>query len=82
VAFAFAIAANVIAAIASLLTGRRKRAMAAAEALGAELAAVAAEGGTEPGELVVPGAAPEGAQGGGESGTNGQSAGIARPEAR
>ena len=40
-AFAFAIAANVIAAIASLLTGQRKRAGAAPEPLGAELAAVA-----------------------------------------
>ena len=54
-AFAFAIAANVIAAIASLLTGQRKRAGAAPEPLGAELAAVAAEGGLEPSELVGPG---------------------------
>ena len=45
VAFAFAIAANVIAAIASALTGPRRRAGAGSEALGAELAAVAAEGG-------------------------------------
>src|SRR6266571_3377644 len=42
VAFAFAIAASVIAAAASLLTGRRKQA-GPAEPLGAELAAVAAE---------------------------------------
>jgi MFS family permease len=65
VAFAFAIAANVIAAIASLLTGKRKRAGvgAAPEPLGAELAAVAAEGGIEPSELVGPGAAAEGASG-------------------
>jgi hypothetical protein len=49
VAFAFAIAANVIAAIASLLTGRRKRAVAAAGPPGSELAAVAGEGGLEPG---------------------------------
>ena len=60
VAFAFAIAANVIAAIASLLTGQRKRAGAAPEQLGAELAAVAGEGGIEPSELVGrgPGARP------------------------
>ena len=56
VAFAFAIAANVIAAIASLLTGRRTRAVAAPRGLGPELAAVAGEGGLEPSELVGPGA--------------------------
>src|SRR5262252_6562298 len=55
VAFGFAIAANVIAAIASALTGRRTPAPAAHESLGYELAAVAAEGGFEPSELVVPG---------------------------
>ena len=63
VAFAFAIAASVIAAGASLLTGKRQPAGGAgagasaagpAEPLGAELAAVAAEGGLEPTELVVP----------------------------
>ncbi len=53
VAFAFAIAASVIAAGASLLTGKRLR-PGAAESLGAELAGVAAEGGIEPTELVVP----------------------------
>jgi hypothetical protein len=58
VAFGFAIAANVIAAIASALTGRRKPAPDAGESLGYELAAVAGEGGFEPSELVVP-AAPE-----------------------
>ena len=55
VAFAFAIAANVLAAVASLLTGkiRRNRAVAPAESLGAELAAVAAEAsGEQPVELV------------------------------
>jgi len=51
VAFGFAIAACVIAAIASALTGRRAK--APAEALGAELAAVAAEGAFEPSELVI-----------------------------
>ena len=50
-----AIAACVIAAIASALTGRRAPAPAAPESLGYELAAVAGEGGFEPGELVVPG---------------------------
>ena len=66
VAFAFAIAANVIAAVASLLTGRRMRAGAAPEPLGAELAAVAAEGGIEPSELVGPG---QGTQGTRDRGT-------------
>jgi hypothetical protein len=54
VAFAFAIAASVIAAIASALTGKRKRNADAPEQLGTELAAVAGEGGFEPSELVVP----------------------------
>jgi hypothetical protein len=64
VAFGFAIAANVLAAVASLLTGpiRRTRAgrragapqTARAESVGAELAAVAGEGSFEPSELVVP----------------------------
>jgi hypothetical protein len=54
VAFGFAIAANVIAAIASALTGRRTPAPATRESLGSELAAVAGEGGFEPSELVVP----------------------------
>jgi hypothetical protein len=54
IAFGFAIAANVIAAIASALTGRRPQVPAARESLGYELAAVAGEGGFEPSELVVP----------------------------
>src|SRR6516225_9621491 len=54
VAFAFAIAACVIAAVASALTGRRTPAPATPESLGYELAAVAGEGGFEPSELVVP----------------------------
>ena len=56
VAFGFAIAASVIAAVASALTGRTKPADAAgaAEPLGSELAAVAGEGGFEPSELVIP----------------------------
>ena len=70
VAFAFAILANVIAAIASLLTGRRLRGRAAGEPLGAELAAVAAEGGIGPSELVEPGQAAQGAP---DSRGNGQS---------
>jgi MFS family permease len=62
VAFAFAIAANVIAAIASLLTGPRPRPEPAAESLGAELAATAGEGVFEPSELVVPGPEAENAK--------------------
>jgi MFS family permease len=53
VAFSFAIAASVIAAIASALTGRRK-VEGGHESLGSELAAVASEGGFEPSELVIP----------------------------
>ena len=81
VAFAFAIAANVIAAVASLFTGSRKRAGAAPEALGAELAEVAAEGGTGPSELVEPGQATQGAQGAQgtpESRGNGQSPAVTK----
>jgi len=62
VAFAFAIAANVIAAVASLLTGPRPRPEAAAESLGAELAATAGEGAFEPSELVRPGPEAENAK--------------------
>jgi EmrB/QacA subfamily drug resistance transporter len=58
VAFGFAIAASVIAAVASALTGKIKPptevTAAEAEPLGAELAAVAGEGGFEPAELVAP----------------------------
>jgi EmrB/QacA subfamily drug resistance transporter len=63
VAFGFAIAASVIAAVASALTGKIKAPTevnasaaeaSAAEPLGAELAAVAGEGGFEPAELVAP----------------------------
>jgi MFS family permease len=55
VAFGFAIAACVIGAIASALTGKRKRSPGAKESVGSELAAVAAEAtGIEPSELVVP----------------------------
>jgi hypothetical protein len=59
VAFGFAIAANVIAAIASALTGRHAPVPATRQELGYELAAVAAEGGFEPTELVVPSALEE-----------------------
>jgi len=63
VAFGFAIAANVIAAIASALTGPRKTADGSPEPLGAELAAVAADsGGSGPSELIVPAAAPDAAE--------------------
>ena len=81
VAFAFAIAANVIAAVASLFTGKRKRAGAAPETLGAELAAVAAEGGTGPSELVEPSQGTQevqGAQGTPESRGNGQSPAVTK----
>jgi MFS family permease len=71
VAFAFAIAVNVIAAVASLLIGQRKRARAGQEPLGAELAAVAAEGGIEPSELVIPDPASEGPETGREPRTTG-----------
>jgi MFS family permease len=57
VAFGFAIAASVIGAVASGLTGRSRAAAAAqaqAESLGSELAAVAGEGSFEPSELVAP----------------------------
>ena len=62
VAFGFAIAANVIAAIASALTGRRTPVSAEPESLGSELAAVASEGGFGPSELVVPGVPEESAE--------------------
>jgi MFS family permease len=75
VAFAFAIAACVIAAIASLLTGPRTRAPDAAESLGAELAAVEGEGAFEPAELVVPDAAAQEARAD-RARANGQSAAI------
>ncbi len=87
VAFAFAIAANVIAAIASLLTGRRTRAGAVPEPpgavpkpLGAELAAVAADGGIEPSELVGPGQGTQGTQG--TQGARGVPATQDTPESR
>jgi MFS family permease len=55
VAFGFAIAASLIAAVASALTGSPRPSRVARESLGSELAAVAAEGGgIEPSELVVP----------------------------
>jgi len=60
VAFGFAIAACLIAAVASALTGRRVPAPASAEPLGYDLAAVAGEGAFEPSELVVPGVPVEG----------------------
>ena len=56
IAFWFAIAANLIAAIASLLTKGIRRRGAGDEPLGEELAAVAGEGSWEPSELVLPAA--------------------------
>jgi MFS family permease len=61
VAFCFAIAACLVAAVASALTGRRRPAPVP-EPLGYELAAVAAEGGFEPSGLVVPDGQEEGAE--------------------
>ena len=49
-----AIAACVVAAVASAFTGRAKGGAGAAEPLGAELAGVAGEGTFEPAELVIP----------------------------
>jgi len=60
VAFGFAIAACLIAAVASALTGRRPKAADLPGSLGYELAAGAAEGGFEPSGLVVPDAPEEG----------------------
>jgi EmrB/QacA subfamily drug resistance transporter len=66
VAFGFAIAVSLIAAIASALTGKVKLpgAVAAepAEPLGSTLAAVAGEGAVEPSELVVPNVAQDTSQ--------------------
>jgi hypothetical protein len=79
VAFAFAIAACLIAAVASLLTGRRTP-PPAAELLGAELAGVAGEGGFEPSELVGPEPAAEQPPGGQDQArANGQSAATTEP---
>ncbi len=75
VAFAFAIAASVIAAGASLLTGKRSR--PGAEPLGAELAGVAGEGGFEPTELVMPEQADRAP--GDAARANGQSAAATEP---
>ncbi|MBV9205963.1 MAG: MFS transporter [Actinobacteria bacterium] len=80
VAFAFAIAASVIAAIASLFTGPRPRMEPAAETVAAELAAVAGEGGFEPSELVVPAA--DQAQGRGEPPGRGGQRRLPRPAAQ
>jgi MFS family permease len=54
VAFGFAIAACLVAAVASALTGRRPQAPAGPGSLGYELAAATGEGVFEPSELVVP----------------------------
>ena len=78
VAFAFAIAASVIAAIASLLTGRRPQANAAPEPLGAELAAVAGDAGIEPSEIVGPGPDAEEARGAPGARGNGQSPAVTK----
>jgi MFS family permease len=77
VAFAFAIAVNVIAAIAAVLTGRIRRSARPAETLGGELAAVAADGGLEPSELITPDPAGTGTRD--ERRANGQPAAITEP---
>jgi len=78
VAFAFAIAASVIAAIASLLTGRRPRPGAAPEPLGAELAAVAGDAGLEPSEIVGAGPEAENAREAPKARGNGQSPAVTK----
>jgi MFS family permease len=76
VAFGFAIAASLLAAIASLLTGKpRPVADAKPEELGAELAAVAADAGFEPSELVPPERAADGPTGD-QTRRNGQSTAV------
>ena len=60
VAFGFAIACCVIAAVASALTGRNTVARGGHESVGSELAAVAADSsGIEPSELVIPDMVPD-----------------------
>jgi MFS family permease len=76
VAFAFAIGACVLAAVASALTGRIKL-PADAETVGSELAAVAGEGAFEPAELVVPEADPAPAADGKRA--NGQATAATEP---
>jgi hypothetical protein len=83
VAFAFAIAASLIAAIASVLTGRRKPAAevsgaAPAEPLGAELAAVAGDAGFEPSEIVGPVSATDETNGPADSRGNGNGSADSR----
>jgi MFS family permease len=83
VAFAFAIAACVLAAVASALTGRVIPAPEA-ETLGGELAALAGEGAFEPAELVIPDAnadaAPANGTGAaGRTRANGQAASATEP---
>jgi len=77
VAFAFAIAANVLAAVASVLTGPIRRPAVPAETLGGELAGVAAEAGLEPSELVIPDPGAGGTQDGTRAG--GPPAAISEP---
>jgi MFS family permease len=81
VAFAFAIAVNVLAAIASALTGRVRPPADTVETLGGELAAVASDAGLEPSELVIPDPPAEGKADANKNGTraNGQSTAITEP---
>ncbi|HEV3380353.1 MAG TPA: MFS transporter [Trebonia sp.] len=75
-AFGFAIAACLVACVASALTGRRKP--GAHESLGAELAATASEGsGIEPAELVIPAEIPSAGGVNGVNGVNGSAFAMA-----
>jgi len=78
VAFAFAIAANVLAAVFSLLTGPIRR-PGTPETLGGELAAVAGDAGLEPSELVVPDPPADGTPNGTPGGAGRQPTGITEP---
>jgi hypothetical protein len=71
VAFGFAIAACLIGAVASALPGQRTPAPVAPEPLGYELAAVAAEGGFEPSELIAPEVPEESGESAGDPGNPG-----------
>ncbi len=73
IAFWFAAGACVVAAAASLFTGRigRKHPVPAAESLGGELAAVSGEAGGALSELVVPDGAPDGGAPGGSHSAGG-----------
>jgi hypothetical protein len=70
IAFGFAVACCVVAAVASALTGRRPR-PGVTESLGSELAATAGEGAFGPSELVVPDVAEDTSRPAGQPGVSG-----------